>query len=148
MKAETHVSVFDESLQKTHVWLEELELIASLDSHTQAYSVLRVVLHALRDELPLNEAVDLAAELPMIIRGFYYEGWRPSAAPRHYRTREAFFDAIRPQIERVSKIDPAVAVGSVFMMLNHRISRGEIKDIRHVLPAPLRQLWPHSDNDA
>jgi uncharacterized protein (DUF2267 family) len=31
------------------------------------------VLHALRDRLTVEEASDLAAQLPMLIRGLYYE---------------------------------------------------------------------------
>lgn len=144
MKAETHVSVFDESLQKAHGWLQELELVAGLENQSQAYSVLRAVLHALRDRLAVNEAADLAAQLPMIIRGFYYEGWKPAATPTRVRTRQAFLDSIRPQTERIGGLDPAVAVGAVFTMLNHRISRGEIADIRHALPEELGGMWPQT----
>jgi len=65
---ETHVRVFDSTLQTTHRWLHELELIASLENESEAYSVLRAVLHALRDRLPADEAVHLGAQLPMLIQ--------------------------------------------------------------------------------
>lgn len=142
MTARTHVSVFDESLQRTHDWLRELEDLAGLDSQAQAYSILREVLHALRDRLSPDEAADLASELPMIIRGFYYEGYQPSKTPTHYKTRQAFFETIRERTKRIGDVDPAVAVGCVFKMLSHRISAGELSDIRHVLPQELREMWP------
>lgn len=142
MKTQSHVPAFDESLHRTHDWLGELEMLAGLDSQSQAYSILRVVLHALRDRLSPNEAADLASELPMIIRGFYYEGWAPAKTPTHYRTRQAFYDTIREHTLKVADLDPAVAVGCVFKMLSHRISEGEISDIRHTLPEELRDMWP------
>ncbi len=65
---ETHVPVLDSTLQTTHNWLRELELLASLRDESEAYSVLRAVLHTLRDRLIPDEAVNFAAELPMLIR--------------------------------------------------------------------------------
>ena len=94
--SETHVRTFDSTLQTTHRWLRELELLASLDNESEAYSVLRAVLHALRDRLPADEAVHLGAQLPMLIRGFYYEGWKPSATPKKQRSLEAFTDGMQP----------------------------------------------------
>lgn len=142
MTTQSHVSVFDKSLHRTHDWLRELELLAGLDNQAQAYSILREVLHALRDRLSPDEAADLASELPMIIRGFYYEGYQPSKTPTKERTRQAFFDTIRDKTRRIEALDPAVAVGCVFKLLSHRISEGEISDIRHVLPEELREMWP------
>lgn len=142
MTTQSHISVFDESLHRTHDWLRELELLAGLDNQAQAYSILREVLQALRDRLSPDEAADLAAELPMIVRGFYYEGYQPSRTPTKQRTRQAFFDTIRDKTRRIEALDPAVAVGCVFKLLSHRISEGEISDIRHVLPEELREMWP------
>lgn len=142
MATQSHISVFDESLHRTHDWLRELELLAGLDNQAQAYSILREVLHALRDRLSPDEAADLASELPMIVRGFYYEGYQPSKTPTKHRTREAFFNTLREQTRRINTLDPGVAVGCVFKLLSHRISEGEINDIRHVLPKELREMWP------
>ncbi len=38
--------------------------------------------------------------------------------------------------------DAEKAVRSVFQLLDHRISEGEIDDIRHMLPEEVRSLWP------
>jgi len=68
--SESLVPIFESTLQTTHKWLCELKLLASLRDESEAYSVLRAVLHTLRDRLIADEAVDLAAQLPMLIREF------------------------------------------------------------------------------
>lgn len=137
----SHVSVFDETLQRTQEWLRELEMIASLRNQSQAYSALRAVLHTLRDRLMPNEAADLAAQLPMLVRGIYYEGWKPAATPTRLKTREDFVQAVRAKLGRNSDINPLVAMQAVFSLLNDRITRGEIEDVRHAMPRELRELW-------
>jgi len=140
--AETHIRAFDSTLQTTHRWLQELELAASLDSEAEAYSVLRVVLHALRDRLPVDEAVHLGAQLPMLIRGFYYEGWKPSTTPKKQRSVEAFLEGMQPLPRLKGEISAEQALRIVFLMLDHRISEGEIADVRQAMPEEVRDLWP------
>ncbi|MGB5727931.1 MAG: DUF2267 domain-containing protein [Thiogranum sp.] len=140
--AETHIRAFDSTLQTTHRWLQELELAASLDNEAEAYSVLRVVLHALRDRLPADEAVHLGAQLPMLIRGFYYEGWKPSTTPKMQRSLEAFLEGMQPLPTLKGEISAEQALRSVFLMLDHRISEGEIADVRQAMPEEVRDLWP------
>ena len=139
---ETHIQAFDSTLQTTHRWLKELELVASLDNEAEAYSVLRAVLHALRDRLPPDEAIHLGAELPMLIRGFYYEGWKPSLTPKKQRSLEAFLEGMQPLPRLGGELDAEQALRSVFLMLDHRISEGEIADVRQAMPEEVRKLWP------
>jgi hypothetical protein len=40
--------------------------------------VLGGMLHVLRDRLTIQEAVQPGAQLPMLIRGLYWEGWDPA----------------------------------------------------------------------
>jgi uncharacterized protein (DUF2267 family) len=140
--SETHVRAFDSTLQTTHRWLRELELIASLENESEAYSVLRAVLHALRDRLPADEAVHLGAQLPMLVRGFYYEGWKPSATPKKQRSLEAFLEALPPLPGLEGELSAEQALRNVFLMLDHRISEGEIADVREAMPEEVRDLWP------
>ena len=65
--------IFDGTLQKTQIWLNELMTALDWENHPhKAYLALRTVLHALRDRLTVEEAVQLGAQLPMLVRGFYY----------------------------------------------------------------------------
>ena len=65
------------------------------DKPHKAYMALRTVLHALRDRLTVEEAIQLGAQLPMLIRGFYYEGWNLKGKPHKERHKEDFLDHIK-----------------------------------------------------
>jgi uncharacterized protein (DUF2267 family) len=112
------------------------------NSKARSYRLLRGVLHALRDCLQVNEAVDLAAQLPTLLRGVYYEQWRPVTTPIKSRDKESFL----ARIDREFKNDPidntGEAVTQVFRLLAAKVTGGEIADVRQALPADLRTLWP------
>ena len=104
------LKVFDETVHLTNTWLNELQRDLDLESKQQAYHILRVVLHHLRDMLPVNNAIHLSAQLPMLVRGFYLENWRPGAKTPHPKTREAFLDAVSEDFMPGPDISAASAV--------------------------------------
>jgi len=136
------LEVFDSTLQKTHVWLNELREIAHLPDQQTSLKVLRAVLHALRDRLAVDVTAHLGAQLPMLVRGFFYEGWHPAGKPEKIRSQEEFLDQVRIRIVSPEVIDPARVTRAVFDLLNHHLSPGEPEKIRNVLPTELQELWP------
>ena len=137
---ETTVRAFRESLAKTSEWLKEVQMELDLSSEDQAYSVTRAVLHALRDRLSVDEAAELGAQLPMVLRGVYYDGWDPSGKPHKERTRGAFLDHIRHELRQTE--DPLPLTRAVFKILAKHVTPGEISDIKTSLPQEIRELWP------
>lgn len=133
------IEVFESSLQKTNLWLKDIEAELHNGSRQKAYVALRSVIHVLRDCLPLEQAVKFASQMPMIISGAYYEGWAPRRKPERL-TRTGFFDAIRLQT-RNPGIDPALAARAVIKVFFKHISRGEMESIRRVLPREVREFW-------
>jgi uncharacterized protein (DUF2267 family) len=107
-----------------------------------AYHALRGVLFALRDRLPIEEVMDLSAQLPALIRGVYFEGYRPADKPETYRNRDAFFDRVNTELEVVDGGDSESATRAVLSLLSEKVSSGEIEDVRHMLPSSIRSLWP------
>ena len=129
------------TVQKTNEWLKEISDELAEDEQV-AYHALRAVLHALRDRLTVEEAADLGAQLPMLIRGIFYEGWSPSATPIKQH-REEFLETIarcfktnlpHPSAERAAR--------AVFGALARHVTAGEVRDVCSILPADLRDLWP------
>jgi uncharacterized protein (DUF2267 family) len=136
----TGLSVFDETVHKTNTWLKEIGHELGVDRH-DAYQVLRAVLHCLRDRLPINETAQLADQLPMLVRGIYYEAWHPAGKPDKVRSREEFLAGIAARIATKQVIDAEKAARAVFATLENHISWGEIRDVVHVLPKEIRTLW-------
>lgn len=137
----TNLDVFDTTLQKTQVWLNDLMGDLGWDDRQKTYLALRTVLHALRDRLTVEEAVHLGAQLPMLIRGLYYEGWTTSRKPVRERHKQEFLAHVRQAFRDDETVDPEEAVRAVFRLLARRITIGEIEDIKHLLPKELRDMW-------
>jgi uncharacterized protein (DUF2267 family) len=142
----TGLEVFDTTLQKTNSWLHDLTQALGWADRHKAYTALRATLHALRDRLSVEEVAQLGAQLPMLIRGFYYEGWDPTGKPLRIRQKEQFLARIELELRGDERFDDLVPVEriaqAVFMLLTQRVSAGEIENVKHVMPADIRELWP------
>jgi uncharacterized protein (DUF2267 family) len=137
----TGLDVFDTTLHKTKSWLNELmQVLGSQDRH-EAYLAMKATLHALRDRLTVEEVAQLGAQLPMLIRGFYYEGWDPTGKPLRVRQKEQFLARIEQQFRGDDGINAERLARAVFTVLAKRVSEGEIEDVKHILPAEIRDLW-------
>jgi uncharacterized protein (DUF2267 family) len=138
MAAIDHVDAFDTTLQKTYAWLKELSEELGTGNRLQAYEVLRAFLHALRDRLLVESAVKLGAQLPMLVRGFYYEGWDPTHTPEKMDAA-AFLDHVR----REANLEPEeveAAVRAAARTLPNHVSAGEVAKSLGILPHDLVRL--------
>lgn len=135
--------VWERALHKSNAWLQQLAAELDWNDMQATLLALRSVLHALRDRLPPNEAVQLAAQLPLLIKGVYFDGWHPAATPLKTRTRGDFLELVRqPLLRGVPEADAERVTRAVFTLLAEHVSAGEIQDIRGLLPAELVALWP------
>ncbi len=138
--------VFESTLQKTHIWLNDIIAELGTQDKHQAYLALRTVLHAVRDHLTVEEVAQLGAQLPMLVRGFYYEGWVPAHTPIKERDRESFLNHIYLAFKTDAFFEPNVrpekVVQAVLRVMAKHVSQGEISDIKSLLPRKLRSLWP------
>jgi uncharacterized protein (DUF2267 family) len=136
------IAPIERTVHTTNAWLGELTRELELHDHQQAYHTLRAVLHALRDRLTMAEVIDLGAQLPMLIRGLYYEGWDPNGKPIRERTKEAFLRHIAEGLRETPELYPEGVTWGVLKVLSKHVSAGEIGDVKSTLPASLRALWP------
>jgi len=137
-------TLFSKSLQKTDIWLKDAARELNWKDQHKTYTALRSVLHALRDRMTTREAVQLGAQLPSVIRGFYYDGWTMPEHPFRDRTKYGFLSQIQNEFGKVhdGEIDTARVASAILRVLNARISEGEIDDIRAILPRILAEFWP------
>lgn len=137
----TGLKVFDSTIQTTNIWLDDLMRELGWDDRHRAYHALSVVLHTLRDRLPVNEVAQFAAQLPMLVRGFFYEGWHPSGKPVKERKQEEFIAHISEAFALDVNADPEKITRGVFKVLRKHLTGGETQDIKHCLPHEIRELW-------
>ena len=140
--SQTSLAPFESTLQTTNIWLNDIrERLGWTEDHHRAYHALRAVLHALRDRLPVDQAAALAAQLPMLVRGFYYEGWHPHGKPVKERHREEFLAHIGATFPEEPYVDPERVTRAVLQVLSKHVTPGEIEGVKRNLPAELRALW-------
>jgi uncharacterized protein (DUF2267 family) len=135
-------AVFAGTIQKTDEWLHELMRELQWDDPHRAYVALRATLHALRDRLTIQEGAQLAAQLPLLIRGVWFEGWKPRDRPVAIKHVDDFYAAVERELRRDAGISVAAVVRAVFKLLATHITEGEITDVVRNLPDELRTLWP------
>lgn len=140
--SETGIAAIDTTIHKTNTWLKAIMDELGTTDRRRAYLALRAVLHALRDRLPAEEAVHLGAQLPMLVRGVYYENWTPSGTPTRERTQKAFLEHVHDAWQREGDLDPERAARAVFKTMEEHLARGEIEHVRRLLPAEVRGLFP------
>jgi uncharacterized protein (DUF2267 family) len=132
----------DSTAQTTHAWLNELMNLMGCQDQHHAYQALRAVLHALRDRLSVDQAAALGAQLPMLVRGFYYEGWHPHGKPVKERKKEKFLAHIRAAFRQDPDVDAEQVAQAVFQLLASHVSAGEVEKVKNNLPREVRALWP------
>lgn len=135
-------TLFQETLQTSLAWVRELSDRLGLADEQQVYHLLCATLQALRDRLRIDEAAQLGAQLPVLIRGLYYEGWRPSQTPTRIRNREDFLAQVALRYHARPLADQAVGVRAALAVLNNNVSIGEALSVVRTLPEELRDLWP------
>ncbi|WP_431303064.1 DUF2267 domain-containing protein [Sediminicoccus sp. BL-A-41-H5] len=134
--AATGLEVWDKSIQTTNIWLDEI--MEEVGPNRQAaWHALGAVLRTLRDRLPIEVAVHLGAQLPLLVRGAYFEQWHlaPHAVP--VRDIEDFLDLLSRHLGQTHK-DPATITASVFRTLSQHVDDGQIAKVLSVLPASIR----------
>lgn len=143
----THTGLqnIDSAIQKFNLWLKSLDEKLHWQDRRKSYKALKVTTHAVRDHLTVNQSAHFSAQLPMVLRGMYYEGWVPSRVPVKERQLQQFYDRIRDNFDQApggTLIDPERLVTAVFELYNEHVSAGEIGDVRSELPGAIRNLWP------
>jgi uncharacterized protein (DUF2267 family) len=137
----TGFAPFTATIDKTNQMLHEIEKAFGWprERRNQSYAALRGVLHALRDRLTVHEAAQLGAQLPMLVRGVYYEGWRPADVPIKMHHDE-FVDRVRHDFVYDADVDEVVR--TVLKVLRAHITDGEWEDVKASMPKDLADVLP------
>lgn len=139
----TGLEVFDKTLQTTHIWLDDITDRIGEDRHA-AWRALGVVLRTLRNRLPVELAAHLGAQLPLLIRGAYYDQFTPERQPSDCDTPEQFRAEVGKELGE--QVDADEAITAVFATLDRHLSEGLIAKVRAALPRAIAMAWDGADN--
>lgn len=134
------LDVFDRTLHTTNGWLKEISEDLEIDRHA-AWKVLSVVLHKLRDRLPVDLSAHLGSQLPLLVRGVYYDQYQPARQPSRCQGLEAFTEEVSEWLTDATAIDAERAIRSVFGVLSRHLAAGQVAKVRANLPKSLRLAW-------
>jgi uncharacterized protein (DUF2267 family) len=138
----TGLATFDTTVQDANLWLKEVAAHLGDADRQEAYVALRAALHALRDRLQAQAAAKFAAQLPMLVRGLYYEGWTLPDKPSAARTIADFAEAVAAELPPRYRFDPVLVSRAVFAAAATMMGAGADAKVRGQLPPGLRDLWP------
>jgi len=136
----TQIAAVDRSNEKAQAWLDDLTRELGEDS-AHAYRVLCAFLHALRDELSVAEGAQLAAQLPIFVRGIFYEGWEPARASARTRDLDTFLLRLAAEAGLAGKTEASFAALAASRVLSNHVSDGEARSVEHELPHQIRALF-------
>ena len=136
------LEVIDHSVHITHEWINELTGRLDWTSKHNALRLFRTTLQQIRDHLLPDEMAQFSAQLPLLIRGMFFEGWVPKRTPIKERKAADFVAAIEDRMGDTEDYRGPEDIRYVFDLLNARLSVGEVEDVRASLPSSIRDLWP------
>jgi len=139
----TGLDTFDKTVQESNLWLKDVMERLNTYDRRHAYSTMRAVLHALRDRIGPENAAHLGAQLPMLLRGLFYEGWDPTGKPTKERHESAFLAHIARELPRATgpgEIEQGAL--AVLDVLSKHIDRGAAVKLATIIPKDLRRFWP------
>jgi len=130
---EHELEVIDRTVAKTYEWLRAVADQGGLDGTHRAYQVTRAVLHALRDRLTPDVAAHVSAQLPMLVRGLFYDGWDPSATPERISLSE-FLRRVEKEASLKGTSEAEDATRAVMAILWDELGEGTMDHLMSVLP--------------
>lgn len=139
--AEKGLEVIDRTVHETQSWLKQISEEMEHPDRQMAYHALRGVLHTVRDRLTVDEAADLSAQLPTLVRGFYYEGYHPADKPEKYRDQDEFLRRVKEDLDQAGGANPEAATRAVLTVLTNHVSDVS-EHVKEMLPGEVQTLWP------
>ena len=136
--------VIDRTLQTTRTWLAEIQERLRTADAGQAYKALEATLHAVRNRLGPRSATALGEQLPLLIRGIYYQGWNPLAEPNQERRLASFLELVSRAVNGGQPLEAEASVRAVLEVLCRHLPADETRRVEQAFPQELRRLWPQT----
>lgn len=139
----TTVPILENNIHQTMDWIYAIEEACHWDDDNQrrAFVALRAVLHQLRDLLTIEEAAHLSAQLPLVIRGIFFENWNPNPTTSEMIEKAEFLGSIAKLLYPYQELDVEKTTRGVFQVLRGKLPPGEFDKIISTIPKEIRELY-------
>ncbi|HEX8854823.1 MAG TPA: DUF2267 domain-containing protein [Thermoleophilaceae bacterium] len=134
------VDAVERTVHKTNEWLGDMAGELGTDDKEDAWRALSGYLQVLRDRLTLDEGAQLAAQLPHLLRGVFYEGFDPGHQPEKIRDRDVFLSLLAERAVLADAEEAAVTATAGTRVLRRHVTEGELEDVFVQLPREIRAL--------
>lgn len=136
----TSVDAIERTVQKTNAWVAELSRELGTEGRPEAWRMLRGYLQVLRDRLTIDEGAQLAAQLPQLLRGAFYEGFDPGHQPEKVRDRDTFLAELAERAQLEDLDEAARLASAATRVLRRHVAPGELDDVLAQLPEEIREV--------
>jgi uncharacterized protein (DUF2267 family) len=133
------VDTVERNVHKTNEWLKEMGEELGTDDREVAWRFMRAYLQVLRERLTVDEAAQLAAQLPELLRGVFYEGFDPSRQPEKIRDREQFLALLTERAQPAARDQAGSLAAAGTAVLRRHVTAGEVDDVLSQLPREIRE---------
>jgi uncharacterized protein (DUF2267 family) len=116
------------------------------DRNTAA-RITKAVLHAVRDRLPANDAVEFSQGLPMAIKGIFFDQYDLSKAPVPIRHAKEFLQYVRYKDGNSADKDfldmefIEDSIAAVFRVLERTMDYGQVEQIKRMMNDDMAYLF-------
>jgi uncharacterized protein (DUF2267 family) len=141
------MKLFHNAGETATVWVKQMAEELGIHDEAEALAALRAGLQALRDRLGVEEVAQLSAQLPLLVRGMFFENWDPTGNPLRLRHRDEFLALVRNKYEPRWQLAPEQIVQALFRLLETHVSQGEITHIMLTLPREIGALAADGDRE-
>lgn len=131
----TLMQFLDNSVPQANEWVTDFMAELQINETRLARRLLGSTLHALRDCLSCRDAEKLGAQLPLVMREHFFQGWCPGSVKLNGGSREEFYRRLRRYNNDCQvPVEEERAVRAFCRVLDQKISQHDIKNISGILP--------------
>jgi uncharacterized protein (DUF2267 family) len=108
--------------------------------------ILKGVLHTIRDRMPLIEAMDALAQMPLFMKGIFVDQWKYHEKTEKIRSKQQFNEAVRqrPEIVEFSDFpndeDVINTTRDLISLMSEHIDEGQMHHIKANMPGEMHPV--------
>jgi uncharacterized protein (DUF2267 family) len=140
-------TAFNKYADQGNLFLNQLsDELNMAENKPRTLRILKAVFHAIRNRISAEESTHFIAQLPMVLKALYVDGWKIGQKTTHRSTHQDFIEDVyqlsggaEGAFKRKDEVERYVR--AVLDSLSHYISEGEMADIAAMLPPQLRPYF-------